>query len=200
MKKFHQYMMILAASALTACSSMDLSDAEAYAEDYPADFNARTYMDLHPTLYALQVHDYVAMHNKEVEKSMTPEAYAALVAADNATFDDSAQLALFVHPYYGALTEAQWATASNSQKKWIGGFNLVDAPNDLAALEEYRLNGVNLEAIGLQYVMFGRTHGWAYRACTDVESAGAVAAGELLTYPVQFLVCRDAAGVDHIIP
>lgn len=200
MKKLHQYMMILAASALTACSSMDISEAESYAENYPAGFDARTYMDLHPSLFALQVHDYVTAHNKEIENNSTPEVYAALVAADNATFTEAVQLALFVNPYYGGLTEAQWASASSTQKKWIAGFNLVDAADDLAALETYRQNGVNLEAIGLQYIMFGKTHGWAYRACTPEESATVALTPVDLVYPVSFAVCRDlATGTDHKI-
>lgn len=191
MKKFHQYMMILAASALTACSSLEISDAEAYGEEYPAGFDAKAYMDLHPVLYTLQVRDYVLNYNKALKASTDEGAYDAEAASDKAVFEANEALKqnLLSSPYYAGLGE----------KNLSGNFNLIGVADDWAALEDYRLYHVDLQAIGLQYIMYGRAHGWAYRVCAPTEVGGATT--ELLQYPVQVLVCRDAAtGIDHIIP
>ena len=48
MKNHFKYLMLLAVAALTACSSMEVNEAESVEENFPADFVAAEYLELHP--------------------------------------------------------------------------------------------------------------------------------------------------------
>lgn len=72
---------------------------------------------------------------------------------------------------------------------FLKNFNFTDTEDDLAALREIKIDTL---AISLQYSMFGRDNGWAYRKCTEAE-AGNPAITEV--YPVTKLYCVDDSGV-----
>ena len=63
MKNHFKYLMLLAVAALTACSSMEVNEAESVEENFPADFVAAEYLELHPALRSLQILDYVDSYN-----------------------------------------------------------------------------------------------------------------------------------------
>ena len=69
MKKSLHLLTALGFFALTACSSLDVNEAEAIEGNYPDDFSAAEYMALHPELRSLQIRDYVKNYNKALELS-----------------------------------------------------------------------------------------------------------------------------------
>lgn len=125
------------------------------------------------------------------------EAAKAAVAADSAGVDAETK-----------------ATAKKSPSLWkaIQGevtlFNFIGVADDITALKNIPIDSM---AFSSQYVMYGRTHGWAYRACRADEvnntprssmqisqtQATAAAKGEFVAD--NNLYCRDAAGVDRQI-
>ena len=111
MKRLYQGLMVVATAALMACSSMDVNDAEALAENYPADFDAGVYLELHPVLFNLQLLNFVKDENARLKSSMDADAYAALVASDSLAFvaDTASVHKFYVSPKYAAFTEAEWA-------------------------------------------------------------------------------------------
>lgn len=111
MKKLYQGLTIIATAALTACSSMEISEAEALAENYPADFDAAVYLEIHPVLMTMQILDYVKDENAAFKKSLDADAYKAKVTEDSIAFlEDTASLhKIYVSPRYYAETEEKWA-------------------------------------------------------------------------------------------
>lgn len=208
MKKLYQGLVVAAAMFFAACSSMDVTDAEATAENYPRDFDAAVYAQLHPVLMSLQMRDYVADYNAKYQKSVSKDQFAADTAVDKASFSsDTASLHVFyVSPRYVGYTEADWASlwggTSDSLYKIrmdnLSKYNLYGVANDLQTLEALP---IDYEAIKIQYVAFGKSHGWAYRLCAGNESAGpAVDPVTPVQYPATKLYCMDAAGVTHELP
>ena len=111
MKKLYKGLTIIATAALTACSSMEISEAEALAENYPADFDAAVYLEIHPVLMTMQILDYVKDENAAFKKSLDADAYKAKVTEDSIAFlEDTASLhKIYVSPRYYAETEEKWA-------------------------------------------------------------------------------------------
>ena len=110
MKKLYQGLMIIATAALTACSSMEVNDAEAVAENYPDDFDAAVYLELHPVLLTMQRINYVKDENAKFKASMDAETYATKVKEDSiAFFADTASLhTFFTSPNYLGFAETTW--------------------------------------------------------------------------------------------
>ena len=54
---------------------------------------------------------------------------------------------------------------------------------------------VDTFAISYQYVLFGRSHGWPYRACKDDELDNPI---QTETYPVSKFYCADGALIREI--
>lgn len=204
MKKLYQGLVVAAAMFFAACSSMDVSDAEATAENFPSDFDVAVYAQLHPVLMSLQMRDYVTDYNKTVAKGLSADE----VAADKELFSsDTASLHVFyVNPKYVGFPESEWTALwggiSDSLFKikmdYLSKYNLYGVQNDLQTLEAMP---IDYEAIKIQYVAFGKSHGWAYRSCVGNEVAGpAVDPVTPVQYPATKLYCMDAAGVTHELP
>lgn len=104
MKNSFKYLMLLAVAALTACSSMEVDEAEAVEENFPSDFVAAEYMELHPSLRSLQVRDYVDAYNDNLGLSKEE------IEADTAAFmADTAQLhKIYTEPTLGGYSEELW--------------------------------------------------------------------------------------------
>lgn len=295
MKKMHQFMTVLAAATLAACSSMDISDEKALSENFPADFNAAEYSSLHPVLHSLEVRDFVTSYNTKLKDSLGSE-YTALMNADNLAFagdsatgvmGDTANLhKILVDQRLGGYSEQQWndiwlsTTTTKSDTVWskrmktckvtvkkpdsagvkleiavdsvdtdsLGGFLVIYGKADSAAeskafvlsdstyefflksdkydstvvsvdtkdveikgnfsskqasyVKTFNMVGVPKDslydrllavpvdefAISYQYTVFGRSHGWAYRKCTDEEKTHPTQS-EL--YPMKKYYCDD---------
>lgn len=289
MKKMHQFMTVLAAAALAACSSMDLNEEEALSENYPSDFNVDVYRALHPNLRSVEVRDYVAAYNTKLKDSLG-EAFAAVVAADTTAFlADTASLHLIItDPELGGYSQTLWdniwvstekttydttksitlkaiklnpkttdssatseiidvvvvdsteysesgaiavvygktdSTAEESSRYEIGDssytirkgsdkrdttivkidtvvtpvpgtlsgknrtyakmFNLYGVENDLEALKAIQSDAFSTT---YQYTVFGRSHGWAYRYCTEEEKTHPI---QSETFPMKKYYCDD---------
>ena len=218
MKKLYQYTMVLLAGVLGACGSMSVNDP--YAEALPADFNTTVYMNLHPELRTAQIKDYVAFENDVYQDSVTKAGgdYSAIKTADETAFlaDVASLMQICTNPLlagWSAERCAAWETDA-AVKKDLLAFNIVGTVTDLAALTAIPTDEV---AISQQFIVFGQSHGWAYRACTETEAANPThiipedpvdADGKPIankaTSEAEFvadthLYCRDAAGVDHLI-
>ena len=105
MKKSLSYLLALGTVALTACSSMDVSSSEELEGNFPSDFVAVEYMNLHPGLRSLQIQDYVKNFNAALVLD------ADSVKADSADFmADTASLhQIYVNPIFAGYTEELWA-------------------------------------------------------------------------------------------
>ncbi len=104
MKKSLQYLIALSVAALTACSSMEVSEAESVEENFPKDFVAAEYVELHPELISLQIRDYVKAYNGALilEKDSI-QADTAAFMADTASLHQ-----IFVNPKYAGFSEDLW--------------------------------------------------------------------------------------------
>ena len=222
MKKLYQYTMILLAGVVGACSSLDVSDP--YSENLPSDFSAQTYMEMYPYLRKFQYKDFAEARNLYVQDSLKAldsknyrTTYKALKEADEANFKamDPAILAeICKDPFMGGYpAESCVNVAANAEiMKDLIEFNMIGI-DDYSALRNFPVDEV---AISQQYVIFGRSHGWAYRWCTEAETQDPDhhPARELLPIaaqqstraesPEEFvadtgLYCRDAAGVVRLI-
>jgi len=110
MKKFHQYIVILAAAALTACSSLEVDESEEYSENFPADFVDSVYMELHPVLRSAQIADYVKERNAAFKDSLGAEKYKEKSEADMEKFlADTVQLRkIYTDPYLVGFSDDYW--------------------------------------------------------------------------------------------
>lgn len=285
MKNSFKYLMLLAIAALTACSSMEVDEAEAVEENFPSDFVAAEYMELHPFLRSLQVLDYVESYNDALENISKED-----IQADTTAFmEDTAQLhKIYVDPNLGGYTEELWEESWESyyedstsciietdtvsmklddlvndqvltvyvesitydaegviteiqgyedsaktsavthvistdltvakrgtvtvpdtiscetvQVEILGGlardvvrqlkkFSFYDTLDDYEKLMEVP---VDTFAISYQYVLFGRSHGWPYRACKDSEMTNPI---QSESYPMTKLYCADGNLVREI--
>ena len=222
MKKLYQYTMILLAGVLGACSSMSVSDP--YSDSFPADFDVNVYMALHPELRILQVKDYVSNQNAATEAAWAQQGLdaATLKAKDEAAFktNTTALASIYANPYLGGYNAAGWETdqADSTVLADLLAFNFIGTTEDLTELQNIPVNEF---LISQQYIMFGQSHGWAYRLCTEAEAADLVnhpdrktlkidslqrasATAEKAADAMKFvadtnLYCRDAAGADRVI-
>lgn len=284
MKNSFKYLMLLAVAALTACSSMEVDEAEAVEENFPSDFVAAEYMELHPSLRSLQVRDYVDAYNdnlglskEEIEADTTAfmadtaqlhkiyteptlggyseelweeswESYyedstSCIIETDTVSmklddlvndqvltvyvesitydaegviteiqgYEDSAKTSAVTHVISTDLTVAKRGTVTvpdtisceTIQVEISGGltkdvvrqlklFSFHDTEKDYEKLLEVP---VDTFAISYQYVLFGRSHGWPYRACKDNELDNPI---QTETYPVSKLYCADGALIREI--
>lgn len=284
MKNSFKYLMLLAVAALTACSSMEVDEAEAVEENFPSDFVAAEYMELHPSLRSLQVRDYVDAYNdnlgfskEEIEadtaafmadtaqlhkiytdptlggyseelweeswESYYEDSTSCIIETDTVSmklddlvndqvltvyvesitydaegviteiqgYEDSAKTSAVTHVISTDLTVAKRGTVTvpdtisceTIQVEISGGltkdvvrqlklFSFHDTENDYEKLLEVP---VDTFAISYQYVLFGRSHGWPYRACKDDELDNPI---QTETYPVSKLYCADGALIREI--
>lgn len=284
MKNSFKYLMLLAVAALTACSSMEVDEAEAVEENFPSDFVAAEYMELHPSLRSLQVRDYVDAYNdnlglskEEIEadtaafmadtaqlhkiyteptlggyseelweeswESYYEDSTSCIIETDTVSmklddlvndqvltvyvesitydaegviteiqgYEDSAKTSAITHVISTDLTVAKRGTVTvpdtisceTIQVEISGGltkdvvrqlklFSFHDTENDYEKLLEVP---VDTFAISYQYVLFGRSHGWPYRACKDDELDNPI---QTETYPVSKLYCADGALIREI--
>ncbi|WP_288800357.1 hypothetical protein [uncultured Fibrobacter sp.] len=185
MKKSLHLLTALGFFALTACSSLDVNEAEAIEGNYPDDFSAAEYMALHPELRSLQIRDYVKNYNKALE--LSSDAIDADVEAFSA--DSAALYRIFITPEYAGYSEEFWleieGQISTAQLTFLKQFNFYDTLDDLTALTKIPVDTL---AISFQYLVFGREHGWAYRKCSDAEKKNPIQAE---TYPAVKLYCDD---------
>ncbi len=221
MKKLHQYMMILVAGVLGACGSMSVSDP--YAEALPADFNAQEYLSLHPQLRVRQIKDFVADYNSQVKANLGKEYDAVKKADDEAFLANTDMLgAIYMHPQIGGHTSDEWAgiladfalpDTSKGYKitrSMMAEYNFVGVADDASLLLSVPMD---YQAVAQQYHVFGRDHGWAYRACRAEEAANTprdtlpiatyqknhIAEKDGSFIPDTGYYCRDALGVDRLI-
>lgn len=284
MKNSFKYLMLLAVAALTACSSMEVDEAEAVEENFPSDFVAAEYMELHPSLRSLQVRDYVDAYNdnlglskEEIEadtaafmadtaqlhkiyteptlggyseelweeswESYYEDSTSCIIETDTVSmklddlvneqvltvyvesitydaegviteiqgYEDSAKTSAVTHVISTDLTVAKRGTVTvpdtisceTIQVEISGGltkdvvrqlklFSFHDTEKDYEKLLEVP---VDTFAISYQYVLFGRSHGWPYRACKDDELDNPI---QTETYPVSKLYCADGALIREI--
>lgn len=284
MKNSFKYLMLLAVAALTACSSMEVDEAEAVEENFPSDFVAAEYMELHPSLRSLQVRDYVDAYNdnlglskEEIEadtaafmadtaqlhkiyteptlggyseelweeswESYYEDSTSCIIETDTVSmklddlvneqvltvyvesitydaegviteiqgYEDSAKTSAVTHVISTDLTVAKRGTVTvpdtisceTIQVEISGGltkdvvrqlklFSFHDTENDYEKLLEVP---VDTFAISYQYVLFGRSHGWPYRACKDDELDNPI---QTETYPVSKFYCADGALIREI--
>lgn len=110
MKKMKKFLPLISLAALMACSSMDVSEDEAVAENYPDDFDVTVYMELHPELRSLQIQDYVSTYNSALTSGLGTEDKAAYITEDTTAFlADTAQLhVIFTTPEYAGYSEDIW--------------------------------------------------------------------------------------------
>lgn len=78
------------------------------------------------------------------------------------------------------------------KKKYLQRYNFKDILTDLSALAAIPLDS---EEISLQYLMFGKSHGWAYRVCSAEEKNNPI---QTETYPAVKLYCEDEGIVREI--
>ena len=237
MKKLHHYMMILLAGVLGACSSMSVDNS--YEDSFPAGFSNREYVELHPFLLTLQIKDYVNDYNARLKKEVGISAYNVQVTQDSATLLGNIAVLqqIYLDPIYvggtadgwdagvqelvaiqtakaavaaGSATSADSATAKKTPALWteVIPFNFIGVADDFTALKNMPIDSM---AFSSQYVMFGRTHGWAYRACRPdeanntarndlpIKNAQATPAQKGEFVADMGLYCRDATGVDRLI-
>lgn len=284
MKNSFKYLMLLAVAALTACSSMEVDEAEAVEENFPSDFVAAEYMELHPSLRSLQVRDYVDAYNdnlglskEEIEadtaafmadtaqlhkiyteptlggyseelweeswESYYEDSTSCIIETDTVSmklddlvndqvltvyvesitydaegviteiqgYEDSAKTSAVTHVISTDLTVAKRGTVTvpdtisceTIQVEISGGltkdvvrqlklFSFHDTEKDYEKLLEVP---VDTFAISYQYVLFGRSHGWPYRACKDDELDNPI---QTETYPVSKFYCADGALIREI--
>jgi len=284
MKNSFKYLMLLAVAALTACSSMEVDEAEAVEENFPSDFVAAEYMELHPSLRSLQVRDYVDAYNdnlglskEEIEadtaafmadtaqlhkiyteptlggyseelweeswESYYEDSTSCIIETDTVSmklddlvndqvltvyvesitydaegviteiqgYEDSAKTSAITHVISTDLTVAKRGTVTvpdtisceTIQVEISGGltkdvvrqlklFSFHDTEKDYEKLLEVP---VDTFAISYQYVLFGRSHGWPYRACKDDELDNPI---QTETYPVSKFYCADGALIREI--
>ena len=74
---------------------------------------------------------------------------------------------------------------STEHWKVLNALNLANTTNDYETLKATPLDTF---AISYQYVMYGRSHGWAYRPCTEAEKTHPTITE---SYPVKKLYCDD---------
>ncbi|SHK98627.1 hypothetical protein [Fibrobacter sp. UWB12] len=220
MKKLHQYMMILVAGVLSACGSMSVSDP--YAEALPADFNAQEYMALHPELRVRQIKDFVADSNSKIKVNLGKD-YDATKKADDEAFlaNMDVVMAIYTHPQIGGHNAEQWADVIKDlslpdtsllyreTRSGLTEFNFIGVADDASLLLTVP---VDYQAIAQQFNIYGRDHGWAYRACRPEEAANPPR-NSLPIFAQQLNIaekdgafiadsgyyCRDALGVDRLI-
>lgn len=72
---------------------------------------------------------------------------------------------------------------------FLHGFNFIDTRDDWKKIKAVPIDTF---AISLQYVLYGESHGWAYRKCKDTEKDNPKISEE---YPVTKRYCVDAKGV-----
>ncbi len=110
MKNFKLLFSVAVAAAMFGCSSMEISDEEAYNENLPSDFRYAEYMAIHPTLRNLQIKDYITAEN-EAFKESEGEAFAEKKTADSLAFEADLDMLknLYLDPYIGGYTEEEWA-------------------------------------------------------------------------------------------
>lgn len=284
MKNSFKYLMLLAVAALTACSSMEVDEAEAVEENFPSDFVAAEYMELHPSLRSLQVRDYVDVYNdnlglskEEIEadtaafmadtaqlhkiytdptlggyseelweeswESYYQDSTSCIIETDTVSmklddlvnaqvltvyvesitydaegviteiqgYEDSAKTSAVTHVISTDLTVAKRGTVTvpdtisceTIQVEISGGltkdvvrqlklFSFHDTEKDYEKLLKVP---VDTFAISYQYVLFGRSHGWPYRACKDDELDNPI---QTETYPVSKFYCADGALIREI--
>lgn len=129
MKNFKLLFSVAVAAALFGCSSMEISDEEAYRENLPADFNYAEYMAIHPNLRYLQISDYVTAENDEF-KASAGDNFKDLKSADSAAFDADLESlkGLYLDPYIGGYSEEEWTVDMADGERDSLIFNTVDHP------------------------------------------------------------------------
>lgn len=139
MKKLYQGLTIIATAALMACSSMEINEAEALAENYPADFDAAVYLELHPVLMTMQILDYVKAENDLFKKNQSAEDYSAKYSEDSSAFiNDTATLhKLYVGKRYAAYSETSWDSL------WIDKYKTRDDTTFVTEVVEVVLDSLD---------------------------------------------------------
>lgn len=199
------------AALMAACSSMDIDDDKALSENFPSDFTVGEYLAINPQVSGQQLRDYVSNFNAK-KKVELGDAYEAKAAADEEAFvaDTASMHLILVDPSMGGYNEVNWATIwakvvketkdtasgtvkvdtvqntiSGSDLSYVMLFNLVGETNDYAALQKAPIDTF---AVTYHFVLYGKTHGWAYRPCKDSEKNHPV---QTETFPVKKLYCDD---------
>ena len=125
MKNFKYLLSAVAvASALTACSSMDVDDEEALAGNFPEDFSDSVYLNLHPELVRVQRKEYVAAYNTKQADSV--KAYVEAETAKCLGNADCVAKANAVQTEYNAMVEAATATLK-TKKAYQSAITEIDA-------------------------------------------------------------------------
>ena len=171
MRKLISLAMLGSLAALSACSSMDVDDKEAVAENYPADFQRSEYVAMHRDLQVVQVRDSITRYNDAFKK-----AYKLANGVDYPQSEDNAVLFNDSASLYGLFTEFAlynpdlWdgpATLNSATKTRIRAFSFYgkNAAEDLEACRQLLATSLDSSLIEQQYVYYGMTEGRPYRYC-----------------------------------
>jgi hypothetical protein len=218
MKNLWKLAIALPAVALMACSSMDVDNADS--ANWPSDFDAQTYATINPILFDLQLQDYIAAYNASwktaqyasaanaIDSANVKTAMATAISADSAEFfADTANLHLLYSRYAGSTDTSDWSNPSDS---------IVKARN-IYIYKYYNLYGktvseelsyirdsvaVDLNAVKLQYTLYGQIEGRPYRYCKTGEAmtlrslsqAASVTSTGLPDYRPNYYCCNAAEG------
>jgi hypothetical protein len=163
MKRMYQGLMIVATAALMACSSMEVNDAEAVAENYPSDFNAGVYLELHPILLTMQILNYVKTENATYKASVDTGTYAAKVKEDSVAFvEDTASVhRIYTSPRYLDFPQEKWDSL------WIEKIQSTTKQIKVEKITQITLD--SLDSAGTAY-----GHQLVYVDSVDVDSAGSI--------------------------
>lgn len=218
MKNLWKLTIALPAVALMACSSMDVDNADS--ANWPSDFDAQTYATINPVLFDLQLQDDISAYNTAWKASLyavaanaadsatVKAAVTSAISADSAEFfADTANLHLLYSRYAGITDTSDWANSSDS---------IVKARN-IYIYKYYNLYGktvseelsyirdsmtVDLNAVKLQYTLYGQIEGRPYRYCKTGEAttlrslsqAASVTKTGLPDYRPNYYCCNAAEG------
>lgn len=194
MKKLHQMMTVLAAAALAACSSMDLSEEEAVSENFPADFNSAVYANLHPILHSFEIRDYVTAYNAKLKDSLGNAVYTEMEKDENLHFigndsilGDTAHLhQIFVDPRLIGYTEQKWNSIwlSTSEVKTDTVWSdpvlvscmldpmVADSNGEKTTIEIAIVDSVTMDAEGKKYlVIYGKTDSTAESVAYEMSDS-----------------------------
>lgn len=171
-----KYLLPFAVAALTACSSMEIEDTESMVENTPTDFDAQKYLSLHPQLRYLQIKDAVAAYNENVKATLgndynkTANTEKKSYAANTVLLQNVLTQLINVSAWQPVADIAESATALADV--FSADLNFVGSDDDanlLATVISQLDTSGDLEK--MQYILYGKSHGWPYRPCTAEEIA-----------------------------
>lgn len=171
MRKLISLALLGSLAALSACSSMDVDDKDAVADNYPADFQRSEYVAMHRDLQVVQVRDSITRYNDAFRAAYKLEhgvAYpqsedvATLYSDSAAVFGLFSEFALYNPDLWDGV-----GTLDTKTKAAINAFSFLgkSGAEDLEACRQLLATALDSSLIEQQYVYYGWTEGRPYRYC-----------------------------------